>query len=76
MNLPTLVQIWRNLGIGQIMQNLIGAFTAHRMIDMRIHPIGPVSFAIDLFALSFQEPGTPQPLYNTIVGVHSINHVS
>ena len=24
----------------------------------------------------FWKQGTPQPLYNTIVGVHSINHVS
>ena len=34
--------------------------------------------SVDKELLSFQPKSidTPQPLYNTIVGVHSINHVS
>ena len=29
-----------------------------------------------IFLINLQKHVTPQPLYNTFVGVHSINHVS
>ena len=50
--------------------------TPNKALYSRVHLMSTHSVYFHIVKLQIHVPSTPQPLYNTIVGVHSINDVS